>query len=66
MRKDSTYGDEVCLVAFSHIYNVKIRIFRNNLPPIIIKPQNSLHETENEINLFYAMDQEHYQSLIFT
>jgi hypothetical protein len=60
MRKTSTYGDHLCLVAFTRIYKLDVRIYRRNLACTFI--QNEKKPNHKEISIYY--NNMHYDSLV--
>ena len=65
MRKNSTYGDQACIEAFSTLKNVSIRIFYPKLILInTITPKNQQLPPTRIINLIHIRGTiEHFQSL---
>ena len=65
MRKNSTYGDQACIEAFSTLKNVSIRIFDPKLILInTITPKNQQLPSTRIINLIHIRGTiEHFQSL---
>lgn len=60
LRRNSTYGDHFCLVAFNKFYNIDVEIYRRNYPTTIIN--NHCIPSFKKIKIYYYGN--HYDSLI--